>query len=65
MNIISELIKALPEVDEKSKTILSELLVKKFQEYADEETVTIELTKEERDEQEILNYGGENHGRKE
>ena len=62
MDIIDKLIKALPEVDEKSKTILSELLVKKFQEYANEKEPKIELTQEEEDDLAIQNYSGENHG---
>jgi len=66
MDIIDKLIESIPIVDETNKKILSDLLVKKLQEQANEEVKKIELTQEEIDEQEIMNYNGEssevNHG---
>ncbi len=62
MDIIDKLLAAIPIVDEGSKKILSELLVSKLQEQANLQPKKEELTDEERDELQILNYSGENHG---
>ncbi len=59
MDIIDKLIQSIPIVDEGSKKVLSELLVKKLQEQADIEPEKIELTQEQKDELEIMNYTGE------
>ncbi len=62
VDIIDKLIQAIPIVDEGSKKILSELLVSKLTEQANVEPKKVELTDEERDELEVLNYSGEKHG---
>ena len=58
MDIIDKLIEAIPIVDEASKKILSELLVKKLTEQANSIAKPLKLSKEQRDLQELLNYNG-------
>ena len=63
MDIIDKLIQSIPIVDDDSKVILSKLLVKKLQEAGEVEVKEVELTQEEKDDRDILNYTGEGYGK--
>lgn len=62
MDIIKELKESIPLLDGDNKAIVQDLLVVKLKELANEEVKKVELTQEEKDEQAILNYNGEDHG---
>ena len=58
MDIIDNLMKAIPLCDGESSKILQELLVRKLQEQAELIDKPQELTKEQLDMNELLNYNG-------
>jgi len=63
MDIIDKLIESIPIVDNDNKKVLSDLLVVKLQELANSEAKKTELTQEQKDEQEIMNFNGVDHGK--
>lgn len=58
MDITSKLMEAIPLLEGENKKIIQDLLVKKLEEEAQAVERPPELTKEERDFEELLNYNG-------